>query len=291
MAPVPRSARTAPTSERPDPRTHAWREDLADIALKGTVDAPRYAVPVRHRLTGGAAAIRLAPAPDAVAVSELLAGEAFDVLDVADGVAWGYSVHDHYVGYVDADALAADLPQPTHRVSAPTALIFSKPDIKSTVLGTLPMTALVAADDHDAKFMALATGGYVHKRHILTIETLAAEPVSVAEMFLGAPYKWGGRTRVGLDCSGLVQVALGACGIACPRDSDMQAGLGAEVADRRYRRGDLVFFPGHVGFMFDEARLLHANAFFMSTVIEPLADVVGRLLPQYDAPVTAVRRL
>lgn len=294
MAPGLKSARTAPTSERPDPRTHAWREDLADIALEGTVDAPRYAVPVRYRLTAAAAAIRRAPAPDAVAVSELLAGEAFDVLDVADGVAWGYSVHDHYVGYVDADALAANLPQPTHRISAPTALVFSKPDIKSTVLGALPMNALVSAGDHDEKFMALAgggTGGYVHERHILTIESLAAEPVAVAEMLLGSPYKWGGRTRGGLDCSGLVQVALGACGLACPRDSDMQAEMGTEVADRRYRRGDLVFFPGHVGFMFDETRLLHANAFFMSTVIEPLADVVGRLLPQYDAPVTAVRRL
>lgn len=297
MAPEPRNARTAPTSRtdchpaRPDPRTHAWRDDLADVALEGTVDAPRYAEPVRYRLTAAAAAIRCAPAPDAVAVSELLAGEAFDVLDVSDGVAWGFSVHDHYVGYVDADVLAANLPEPTHRISAPTALVFSKPDIKSTVLGTLPMNALVSATDHDERFMKLAAGGHVHRRHILTIETLAEEPVAVAEMFLGSPYKWGGRTLGGLDCSGLVQVALGACGIACPRDSDMQAELGTDVADRRYRRGDLVFFPGHVGLMFDETRLLHANAFFMSTVIEPLADVVGRLLPQHDAPVTAVRRL
>lgn len=283
------NARIAPTSN-PDPRIHAWRDDLADAALEGVVDVPRFAAPVRHRLTAPQAPIRKASELDAVAVSELLSGEAFDVLDVSGGVAWGYSVHDHYVGYVDAALLAEGTEAPTHRIAAPTALVFAKPDIKSTVIGTLPMGTLTRAVEHDEKFVS-AAGGYVHRRHITAIDTRAADPVAIAELFLGTPYKWGGRTRGGLDCSGLVQVALGACGIACPRDSDMQAALGSEVEDRRYRRGDLVFFPGHVGFMFDETRLLHANAFFMSTVIEPLDDVVGRLLPQYDAPVTAVRRL
>lgn len=294
MPAATKTARSAPTSStgsgRPDPRINAWRDDLADIALEGVVDVPRFAVPVRHRLTAPQAPIRKAPEADAVAVSELLSGEAFDVLDVAGGVAWGYSVHDRYVGYVDAALLAEGADAPTHRIAAPTALVFARPDIKSTVIGALPMGAPIRADGHDETFVS-ATGGYVHRRHIAALDDHAADPVAVAERFLGTPYKWGGRTRGGLDCSGLVQVALGACGIAAPRDSDMQAALGREVEDRRYRRGDLVFFPGHVGFMFDETRLLHANAFFMSTVIEPLADVVGRLLPQYDAPVTAVRRL
>ena len=277
-------------SPSPDPRINAWRADLADTLLDGIVDVPRFVVPVRHRLTTQQAPIRKAPEADAVAVSELLLGEAFDVLDVSGGVAWGYSVHDHYVGYVDAAALAEGAEALTHRIAAPTALVFAKSDIKSTVIGALPMGALTSATAHDEKFVS-AAGGYVHRRHIAAIDEYAADPVAVAELFLGTPYKWGGRTRGGLDCSGLVQIALGACGIACPRDSDMQAALGREVEDRRYRRGDLVFFPGHVGFMFDETRLLHANAFFMSTVIEPLADVIGRLLPQYDQPVTAVRRL
>jgi cell wall-associated NlpC family hydrolase len=285
-------ARSALTSsaERPDPRTNAWRDDLADVALKGLVEARRFAAPIRHRLAVQQAPIRKAPEADAVAVSELLSGEAFDVLDVSGGVAWGYSAHDHYVGYVDAALLSEGAGALTHRIAAPTALVFTKPDIKSTVIGALPMGALTAAAAHDEKFVS-AAGGYVHRRHIAVIDEYAADPVATAELFLGTPYKWGGRTRGGIDCSGLVQIALGACGIDCPRDSDMQAALGQEVEDRRYRRGDLVFFPGHVGFMFDETRLLHANAFFMSTVIEPLDDVVGRLLPQYDAPVTAVRRL
>jgi hypothetical protein len=260
------------------------------VALEGIVDAPHFASSVRYRLTAQQAPIRKTPEVDAVAVSELLSGEAFDVIDMSDGVAWGYSVHDHYVGYVDAVLLAETADERTHRITAPTALVFAKPDIKSTVIGALPMGALTRAAEQDEKFLS-AAGGYVHRRHIATIDGYAADPVAVAELFLGTPYKWGGRTRSGIDCSGLVQIALGACGIACPRDSDMQAALGREVEDRRYRRGDLVFFPGHVGFMFDETRLLHANAFFMSTVIEPLDDVVGRLLPQYETPVTAVRRL
>lgn len=287
-----KTAKIGPTSspERPDPRINAWRNDLADTALEGIVDASRFARPVRYRLSPPQAPIRKAPEEGAVAVNELLSGEAFDVLDVAGGVAWGYSVHDHYVGYVDAALLTDAAEAPTHRIAAPTALVFAKPDIKSTVIRALPMGALTRAAAHDEKFVS-AAGGYVHRRHIAAIDEYAADPVAIAELFLGTPYKWGGRTRGGIDCSGLVQIALGACGVDCPRDSDMQAALGREVEDRRYQRGDLVFFPGHVGFMFDGTRLLHANAFFMSTVIEPLDDVIGRLLPQYAQPVTAVRRL
>jgi cell wall-associated NlpC family hydrolase len=236
--------------------------------------------------------MRLAPERGAVAVSELLPGQRFDVVHRDNGWAWGFSAHDHYVGYMEADALSTDAPARTHRISAPTALAFSRPDIKSEALYALPLNAEIAAEDFDEKFYRTTRGMFVHKRHAAPVGEYDADPVAVAEMFVGTPYRWGGRTRKGIDCSGLVQIALGACGFAAPRDTDLQAGaLGRPVEDGSYARGDLVFFPGHVGIMVDGERLLHANAHFMTTLVEPLEDVVARLRPTCDEPVTAVKRL
>lgn len=293
MVPVPSSARTAPTSDGlPDPRIHAYRADIADAALEDRVEAAYFVHPVPHRLTGQSSRMmRLKPDHIAVAVSELLPGQRFDVLHTDSGWAWGYSAHDHYVGYIDADALRTDAPTRTHRITAATALAFNRPDIKSDAAYTLPMNAEISADIFDEKFLRTTRGVFVHRRHAADLGVFTLDPVTIAEQFVGTPYKWGGRSRGGIDCSGLVQIAYEACGIACPRDSDLQAtALGAPVEDD-YRRGDLVFFPGHVGIMVDSVRLLHANAFFMSTVIEPLADVAARLRPQHDQPITAAKRL
>lgn len=236
--------------------------------------------------------MRAEPQPSSTAVSELLPGQRFDVIDAEGGWAWGFSAHDHYVGYIRADNLTADAPTRTHRITAPTALCFSRPDIKSEVAHTLPMNAEAAAEIFDENFLRLRNGTFVHKRHIGALKEFAGDHVEVAHFFIGTPYRWGGRRRAGIDCSGLVQIALGACGIDVPRDTDQQAAaIGSPVEDDTYRRGDFVFFPGHVGIMIDEANLLHANAYWMTTLIEPLSDVTRRLRSDHEQPVTAVRRL
>lgn len=237
-----------------------------------------------------AATLRGAPDVSASATSQLLAGEGFAVLDIAGGWAWGYCEHDHYVGYLPAEALA-DPVAATHVVTAPAAPVFATPDIKAPVVATLSLGARVAGTAADP-FVATATG-FVHQRHLGAIGRPLADPVAVAEMLLGAPYLWGGRGAGGIDCSGLVQLALGLCGMACPRDSDQQRdGMGMALPDDApLRRGDLLFFPGHVGLMVDETRLLHANAWWMAVTIEPLADVVARLAPDHEQPITGRRRL
>ncbi len=275
---------------RPDPRTHAYRDDLADARLAGKVAAARYVTPWQQTVLPPHIALRDRPDAAATAVSELLAGEAFAVLDHHHGWAWGYGLHDGYVGYVESAALGPALLAPTHRIIAATALVFKDTSIKSPVLGELPLGARVAATAVQGQFVA-AAGGWLHTRHAAPLaRSFASDPLAVAHEFLGTPYRWGGRTRAGIDCSGLIQTALTACGLSCPRDSDQQrAELGTAVDTPR--RGDIVFFPGHVGIMASDSALLHANAYWMNTVIEPLAHVIDRLRPEHDSPVLAIKRL
>ncbi len=190
---------------------------------------------------------------------------------------------------MDADALGS-APAPTHRVVVPLALVFAHPDFKSTVVGHYPLGARLTAEESDG-YLRVAEG-YVHPRHTAPVGD-RIEAAGAAEAMRGLPYLWGGRGDGGLDCSGLVQRALEFAGIDCPRDSDMQRDTLGEMLpdDAPLRRGDLVFFPGHVGIMADADRLIHANAHWMATVVEPLADVVARLADSHPDPILARRRI
>ncbi len=270
-----------------DRRIHAVRADLADIALADHIIAPRYVAPVAMQGAAPYAMLRGDPDAAATATSALLFGERFAVFDIENGWAWGQCEHDDYVGYVEVARLVAAGPDATHRISAPSALVFTRADIKAPILMTLPMGARLSAQDHDEKFVAVA-GGYVHRRHVAVLDAPGAEPLATARQFVGTPYLWGGRCRDGIDCSGLVQTAMMAAGVAVPRDSDQQAAsIGTAVALADRQAGDLLFVPGHVGFIETDDQLLHANAFWMQTVREPLADMLARL--SADTPITLRR--
>ena len=272
-----------------DARVNAFRRDIADIELAGTLFAPHYAAPMARAAATGTM-IRSAASHQAEASSQLLPGEEFAVLDLAGDWAWGYSRHDHYVGYVSVGSMSAPI-QPNYRIAVREALLFAGPSIKSPSIGALPFGARLAGETRDS-FVETAAG-FVHVRHVAAIDERAKDAVTIAEIFLGMPYLWGGRGDGGIDCSGLVQIALAATGIAAPRDTDMQReSLGAILPEEtRLRRGDIVNFPGHVGLMVDETRMIHANAHWMSVVVEPLADIVARLAPHHDRPILSRRRI
>lgn len=273
-----------------DKRLLPARADVAALDLKGQVTAERYAAGVAHQVRVGATSVREAPTHSSRLETQLLFGEVFIVFDTQHGWAWGQVERDGYVGYVDASDLDATIIPPTHRVSVLRTLVFPQPSIKSSPVSFLSLNAKVSLDTADFQFGKLSTGGLVPVRHLDAIGAVRDDWVGAAEFFLNTPYLWGGKDSFGIDCSGLVQSALETGGVFALRDSDMQeAHLGAPVSPP-YRRGDLVFWNGHVGIMLDADRLLHASGFHMRVVIEPLADAVARIAPT-DGPVRVVKRL
>jgi cell wall-associated NlpC family hydrolase len=275
-----------------DPRVTAARPDLAASRLRGQVEAARFADGVAQEVVVGHAPVRAAPSHGAALLTEALMGERVTIYETdEDGWAWGQLASDNYVGYLPAAALLASGPAPTHQVAALRTLLFPGPSIKLPPVEALPFGARVAVVRNDDSFAVTASGGHLPLRHLVPLSTVEPDFVAVAERFLNTPYLWGGKTSLGLDCSGLVQVALGACGIACPRDSDMQeAALGGPVNPSELKRGDLVFWRGHVAIARDSASLVHANAFHMAVAIEPVAEAFVRIRAA-GSEVTSVRRI
>jgi cell wall-associated NlpC family hydrolase len=269
-----------------DPRTTPARDDLASAELEGRARARRYVEPTLARVIRSSAAVRDSATAGGRQVDQLLFGELFDRIACAEGSAWGQARRDGYVGFVDESALSSDPRTPTHRVAAPRTFGYESPSSKSPTVGYF-----LEIVDEDGLLAQAAHFGWVPRRHLTPIGTFACDPAAIAEQFVGAPYLWGGRDSVGLDCSGLVQQSLYACGLACPRDSDQQALLGDEAPATALKRGDLVFWQGHVGMMLDGERLIHANGHHMAVAIEPLAVAMSRIESvEHQRPI-AYRRL
>jgi cell wall-associated NlpC family hydrolase len=269
-----------------DPRNTLARPDLADAALQGVVRAERFDKAEAMHCASAAAAIRREPDPASEQLDQLLFGESFRVLETGRGWGWGQAGRDGYVGHVLLADLKPGVIDATHRVSALRAYAFSRPDLKSRPLALLSLGALVAVEAEDGKYLKAEGSGWISGVQLAPIGLVEPDPATVAERFLGAPYQWGGRESLGLDCSGLVQHALHACGLFCPRDSDQQQALGRPVAASDLARNDLVFWKGHVGIMLDAQRMVHANAFHMQVQVEPLDEAVARI-----GEPTALRRL
>lgn len=274
-----------------DKRLTPARPDLAAESLRGVIEAPRFAPGERRVVREPVAPLRRAPSPGASLDTEALLGETVTIYDVdMEGWAWGQLDADGYVGYLPVNALAMPDAAPTHRVSVPRTFLFPQLDIKLPPLATLPFGARIAVRTERDGF-AITAGGAVYARHLAPLDAREPDFVEVAARFLGTPYLWGGRSAFGFDCSGLVQTALDACGIAAPRDSDMQeAALGAPIdPSGPFRRGDLLFWPGHVAMVEAPDLLLHANAFHMMVAREPLEPALARIAA--TSPLRTAKRL
>ena len=277
-----------------DRRLTPARPDLAARFLKDRVSAERYVDPVDHRCIVPAAAIRRDASANAGMDDQVLYGEEFAVLEERDGWCWGFSRADGYVGWVEASALSGETLKADRRISAVRTYLFPEPDFKKPPLALLGLNARFAAGAVEGRFVEACGAGWITAHHTAPLSEFASDFVAVAEAHLGAPYLWGGKESLGLDCSGLVQMTLAAAGVDVPRDADQQEaalkGMWDEVtAEAERERGDIVFWPGHVGILTDSEHLLHANAFTMDVTLEPFADAERRIREAENPVRTIVR--
>lgn len=282
-----------------DRRLYAYRPDLADKALEGEVEAERFVEGKPAVIAIPVADLHNAPSADAGVDTQFLLGDTVRVFDVAKGWAWLQGERDGYVGYVPGSALSFEPgPKPAYRVTALRTFLFPEPELKKPPLATLSMGSLVAVGGEEVhrgtRYAMLADGTALPAVHVAPVWQTEADFVAVAERFLETPYLWGGTSGFGVDCSGLIQLAMRMTGLDVLRDTDMQeASIGDDLETAgdysKLRRGDLVFWKGHVGIMVDGARLLHANGSTMSVALESLDDAIARIEPHYGLP-TSVRR-
>jgi len=281
-----------------DSRLNAFRADLADTRLKGAVDADRFVAGHPARIAIAVADVRKAPAKDAGVNTQFLFGDAVQVFENKDGFAWVQGERDGYVGYVAATALGPRAAAATHIVSVPRTFLYPGPDLRFPPSGRLSMGSTVtvtgSAETRGTAYAVLASGEAAIARHLRPVANHAVDYVTVAEEFLGTPYLWGGVSGFGIDCSGLVQLAMRMAGRDVLRDSDMQAASLGEPFDpgadfSRLRRGDLVFWKGHVAIMTDNTDMLHANGHTMLVSREGFREAVERIGYLYGGP-TGFRR-
>jgi cell wall-associated NlpC family hydrolase len=278
-----------------DPRMTPARPDLAAKYLEGKVEAARFVTGEEFEISDAIAPLRNAPSPDAELATQALKGERATIYDRnGEGWAWGQLNSDGYVGWLPDRALAKPSGQPTHKVTAIRTFAFPGPSIKLPPVTSLLMGTTIIVTRHDGAFAVTREGWYLPLPHVGNIDDHADDFVAVAERFVGTPYLWGGKSSLGIDCSGLVQVSLNAAGTGCPRDSDMQQdGLGRalDLAEtKKLQRGDLIFWKGHVAIARDANTIIHANAHHMATAIETTNDAIARIKAS-GSEITSIKRL
>ena len=278
-----------------DKRLNAFRPDLADARLRGKVEAERFVAGRAARIVAPVADLRREPSAKSGMDTQLIAGDDVQVFEERDGWAWLQAERDGYVGYVPDYTVGPVVKSVTHVVTAPRTFVYVGPDLRFPTVQALSMGSRITVVDEretrGTRYFLLDGGQAIIANHCAPLDSaFSGDYVAIAGRFLETPYLWGGRSGFGIDCSGLVQLSMLMAGRLVPRDTDMQEkGLGNPIGREELRRGDLVFWKGHVAIMEDDKTLLHANGHTMNVSHEGLEEAIHRIGWLYDRP-TSYRR-
>jgi cell wall-associated NlpC family hydrolase len=278
-----------------DPKLHPYRDDIAALKLKGLVESRRFVEGTPYQVTSGVAALRKIGAEDGEQYSQALHGDIIDIYDEVGGFGWGQMRSDGYVGWFDMVTLSSPCLRVTAKVASLRTYAYSSPSAKAPPHFLLSLGASVCETrDRENGFVYCDRAGWVYEAHLVRLTDFAKDPAAIAQQFLEAPYQWGGVESLGLDCSGLVQTAYKACGIAMPRDSYMQRTIGQPVEAgpdfSGLMRGDIICWDQHVAMMVSVTDILHANAFHLKVTREPLIAAAPRVSAKYG-PILSIRRI
>lgn len=271
-----------------DRRLTPFSGRVALETLRGTVEAAAFTMGEPARIA--VPVVDLCPEPGTPRDRQLIFGAEVAVIDRQGDHAFVQAQADGYCGWVAQAALGA-VQAATHRVAAPATHVYLEASIKRGEALRLSCGARVAVLAEEGAF-ARTPEGFIPRVHLAPLGALSPDPVAVAEGMLGTPYLWGGNSRDGIDCSGLVQLALQAAGRACAADSDQQrAAFGAFLPEGAPpARGDLVFWRGHVAMIVDAERLIHANGHTMSVAYEGIEACLGRIAAAGEGPYYGIKR-
>lgn len=271
-----------------DPRLTPANARVAAIELNGQMGKVDYRKGEWKQCNAPISELR--SKPDGTICSQILFGERFRVLEELAGWAFGQCERDNYVGYVKSSTLGDSAPR-TNWVKSLVALKYPEIDIKSAPSGWFSFGSRMQVVNRVDNFCELAEGGFVPSMHLYNDSNRPSDHLTLASLFLGLPYYWGGNGSLGVDCSGLVQMASQAIGYNCPRDSDMQWQWMKTIDREEANAGDFVFWQGHVGILSENQNLIHSTAHHMQVVCEPLEWVEQRIGKNRDVEFLGFARL
>lgn len=286
---------TMPQNEELDKAINPYRNDMAAVKLKNLVQVENYVEPKTYQIIANGAFLKSQADIESPSLTEALRGELIDIYEIKNGFAWGQLQNDYYVGYIETDALSDKIVKYTHKISVLRTYGFAIPKAQGRILNILSLGAQInPIGEAQNGYVNCGDLGFIYEKHIAPIDEFYNDPAQIAQLFLNAPYTWGGKQSIGVDCSGLAQVSFAACGLKLPRDARMQEHIGQEIAINSnldgLQRNDLVFWKGHVAIMLDDKNIIHANGLHMMTTIEPLKTANDRY-EKLGTPIRKIRRL
>lgn len=281
-----------------DRRLNAYRPDLADERLSGKVEASRFTAGTLMQVSASVVDLRSEPRPDSGPQTQIIFGDLVRVFEEQDGWSWVQAERDGYTGYVSSASLKKPGADATHMVIVPRTFIYPGSDLRFPHTKALSLGSRVrivgSAETRGTQYALLENGEALIASHLAPLGQHAADYVAVAETLLHTPYLWGGTSSFGIDCSGIVQLSMWVSGRKVLRDSDMQQNTLGEIIEpdadySNLKRGDLVFWKGHVAICAAPDMLIHASGHTMTVTLEPLKDAIKRIAYLYDLP-TLIRR-